>query len=183
MISEAGKKPVALLVPGDPLAATTHFELAFEARTKGVGCEIIHAASVYTAVAETGLQLYKFGRTTTIAYTEKNFSPASPYDVIAMNRNAGLHTLVLLDVKEKKQMTAAEGIEALLRIEGSKKKNLITGKTKLVACCRLGSSDSRIRFAAASEIMGDESLKKTPAALVFPGELNFKEEEALGLWK
>ena len=65
LIKEAKDNTIALLVPGDPLSATTHFELIALARQNNIKCEIVHAPSIYTAIAETGLQLYKFGRSTT----------------------------------------------------------------------------------------------------------------------
>lgn len=182
IVNLAKKKDAVLLVSGDPLAATTHFELIFQAKSRGIDYEIIHAPSIYTAVAETGLQLYKFGRTTTLAYPEKNFSPSSPYDVIVMNKSLGLHTLVLLDIKEEKQMTVKDAVDLLLKIEDKKKKKIISKQTKVIACCRLGGKDTIIKYDTAENIMKDKSVQKTPAMLVIPGDLNFKEEEALSLW-
>ncbi|MBI4170760.1 MAG: diphthine synthase [Candidatus Aenigmarchaeota archaeon] len=183
LIKEAQKKDVALLVSGDPLTATTHFELVLQARLKGIGCEIVHAPSIYTAVADTGLQLYKFGRTTTLVYQEKNFLPSSPYDVVAMNKSIGLHTLVLLDVKKKKQMTLKDALNLLLKIESEKKKHVISKQTNVLACCRLGGKDAVIKYDTVENIIKDRSVQKTPAVLVITGTLNFKEEEALDLWK
>ncbi len=183
ILKQAEKKNTALLVPGDPMTATTHFELAFGARAKGIEYEVVHAPSIYTSVAETGLQLYKFGRTTTIAYPEKNFSPSSPYDVIEMNEKLGLHTLVLLDTREDRQMTVQEGLEILLKIESKKGEKVITSGKKIVACCRLGGNDKKIKYGTAAELIKDGSVQQTPAVIIIPGELNFKEEEALELWK
>src|SRR3989338_6665251 len=121
----ARKKDIALLISGDPMTATTHFQLIFDAKKSGIPYEIIHAPSIYTSIADTGLQLYKFGRTTTLVYPEKNFSPSSPYEVIEMNRKLGLHTLVLLDIKEDRQMSVKEGIEILMKMENGKKEKIL----------------------------------------------------------
>jgi diphthine synthase len=183
LVAEAGKKDVALLVSGDPLAATTHFELVFQAKERGIACEVFHAPSIYTSVSETGLQLYKFGRATTIAYPEKDYFPMSPYDIIERNKNMGMHTLVLLDIKPERQMTVKDGIELLLKMEQNRKKQILSESGRLVACCRIGGSERKIKYAPASELQEDAELAKTPAIIIVPGELNFKEEEALELWK
>src|SRR3989338_8320445 len=70
IVKEAKSKEVAFLVVGDPFSATTHIELFKLAREKKVPVEIIHNASVLTAVGITGLQLYKFGKTTSIPFIE-----------------------------------------------------------------------------------------------------------------
>ena len=59
---------VALLIPGDPLIATTHIDLVLRAKKLGIQTGIIHASSIYTAIAETGLQIYKFGKTPSIVF-------------------------------------------------------------------------------------------------------------------
>ncbi len=62
IVEEASKRDIALLVYGSPLTATTHISLMLEARKKHVPVKILHNASVLDAIAETGLQLYKFGK-------------------------------------------------------------------------------------------------------------------------
>ena len=80
------EKKIGLLVGGDPLCATTHMEQYLRAATEGIKTKIINSSSIFSAIAETGLQIYKFGRTITIARPEKNFTPTSAYDAIAENR-------------------------------------------------------------------------------------------------
>src|SRR3989339_501267 len=95
LIEMAKKQKVALLVPGDPLSATTHFQLFQDAKIAGTKCKIIHSSSVFTAVAVAGLQLYKFGRVTTLP---KDFKVQSPIEVVRVNKKVGLHSLILLDI-------------------------------------------------------------------------------------
>lgn len=177
MLTDIAKETdVALLVPGDPLVATTHVQLMIDAKQKGVDVKVVHSSSIYTAVAETGLQLYKFGRATTLAFIEKSFKPSSPYEMIMENRKAGLHTLVLLDVKEdNRYMTIADGIEVLAQLG-------MDLDFKIVACCQLG-GHQRIRYGAMQELTKDPSLSETPAAIIIPGRLHFKEEEALRMYE
>jgi len=161
IVEEARKQDVGVFVGGDALSATTHISLVMDARKAGVKVEIIHGASIFSAVAETGLQLYKFGRTVTLT-REK---PESVFRGIMSNMDAGLHTLVLLDV----DMPGNEGCRLLL--EGG-----ITGNA--VVACRLG-SDSLIRYGSLEKLQNDPELGKVPSVVCLPGRLHFLEKEYL----
>lgn len=177
LVNEAKKKDVALLIPGDPLTATTHMELVIEAKKKNISVEIVHSSSIYTAIAESGLQLYKFGRSTTLVYPEERFKPESPFNIIKENMKAGLHTLVLLDIKqdEEKYMTANEGIDILIE------NNVVSEDTIAIACCQLGSASHKIKCGKIKNLVEDKSISGVPASIIIPGKLHFKEEEALDL--
>ena len=112
-------KNVVLLVSGDPMVATTHIDLVLRAHKKAIPVQVVHSSSVYSAVGETGLQIYKFGKTTTMAFPEKSYFPKTPYEVVKQNQASGLHTLVLLDVKAdaEKYMTVNDAVKLLLNIE------------------------------------------------------------------
>jgi diphthine synthase len=179
LVNEAEKKNVALLVPGDPLSATTHFELLSQAKSKRIVTEIVHSSSIFTAVAETGMQLYKFGRTASLPFPAENFSPESPYDIIQENYKQGLHTLILLDTA-RGGMNVKEALRILEEIEKKKKGNIIS-KTKIVVCSSLGSGKKTIKYDKAEDLIKISFGK--PAVLIIPGKLNFKEEEALQLWQ
>jgi len=178
-----GGDDVCLLVPGDPLVATTHSDLILRAGKLGIDVKVVHSSSVYSAIGETGLQLYKFGKTTTIAYKEGSYFPTSPYDVIDENKCRGLHTLCLLDVKAdvKRYMTVNEGLELLLEMEKQKKKRVITEDTVCVGVARLG-GDTIIKAGALRNLLKHD-FGKPPHVLVIPGKLHFVEEEMLGLHK
>jgi len=185
LIQEAKKKDVALLIPGDPLTATTHIELILEAKKQKVKTEIIHASSIYTAIAQSGLQLYKFGRSTTLIFPEEKFKPESPYDMIKKNIEAGLHTLVLLDIRydEEKYMTANQGIEILLELGNEKKDKIINDDMHIIVCCQLGSKNQVIKYGKIKKLIDDDAISNTPAVILIPGQMNFKEIEALEMWK
>ncbi|MBI2579302.1 MAG: diphthine synthase [Candidatus Aenigmarchaeota archaeon] len=157
------------LVPGDPFSATTHFEIFSECRRRGVHAEVIHSSSVFTAVACTGMDLYKFGRTTTLP---KGFDPQSPYEMIKENKRSGLHTLVLMDTG----MTAKEGIEVMVKHGAIQKDGMV------VVCIRLGNPSQKIIYDSADNIIKD-NIADVPCCIVVPGKLNEKEEEFLELWK
>ena len=177
ILKNASKKNIAFLVGGDPLSATTHKELLIEAKQKNIKYNIIHSSSIFSAVAECGLELYNFGKTVSLPFFAKNFTPQSPYENIEKNRASNLHTLLLLDIG----MDVKTAINQLLELEKQIKHNLFTIKTKLIACKNIGADDSQIKY------NNIENLAKMPFAnkqntlycLVVPATLNFKEKEYL----
>jgi len=174
---------VSLMVLGDPLVATTHSDLVLRAEKAGFKVRIIHSSSVYSAVAETGLQLYKFGKTTTIAYPEGKYFPMSPYDALAENLLRGLHTMCLLDVKaeEGRYMTVNEGLKLLKEMEESKKGGIIRDDTPCVGIARLG-GDSTIRYGPIKKLISAD-FGGPPHVLIVPGKLHFLEEEMLNRFR
>lgn len=180
IIEPAKTEVVSLLVAGDPLVATTHAGIISEALKEGVSVRVIHSSSIVSAVGETGLQVYKFGRIATLNLPEKGYAPTSAYDFIFDNKKAGLHSLILLDVKadKGKYMTVSDGVKELLRMESEKKGGLFTGDTWLVGLARLGAEDSVIKYATISEFSKID-FGGPPHALLLPGNMHFTEEEYL----
>lgn len=195
-LKAAHLKEIVLLIYGDPLSATTHFEILAEARKKKIEAKIIHAPSVFTAIAETGLSLYKFGKTASIPIPEKNFAPESFFDILKENLSTGAHTLFLLDLKpdaqseqssaaprtngtlEKRFLQIKDAVETLLKINKSKNEKIFTEETFVVACARLGTENSLIKSGKASEI-AKINFGEPPYCLITPAKLNHKEEEYL----
>ncbi|MEK6937856.1 MAG: diphthine synthase [Nanoarchaeota archaeon] len=184
ILEEARKKEVAFLVVGDPMSATTHIELFREAREKKVSVKIIHNASVLTAIGITGLQLYKFGKTTSIPFLEEHPHLETPYQVLKENQSLGLHTLFLLDLKpkENKFLSIKKALETLEQIEEHKKEELISKNTKVIGCARLGSENYIVKFGKLEEIKKLD-FGKPPYCLIIPGKMHFLEEEMLEFWK
>ncbi len=180
ILKDAKEKNVAFLVIGDSLSATTHTDLLLRAKEKGIKTEIIHNASILTAVGETGLQLYKFGKTTSIPFPEKEYFPETAYDVIKENKKNGLHTLILLDLRpqENKYMSVHEGLSILLTIEEKRKENVLLNTQKIIGCARLGCPDRKIRYGTSAEI-AKENFGKSLHCIIIPGNLHFAEEEFL----
>ena len=178
ILEEAKTGNVALLVVGDPLVATTHAEIIIEARKLNIKAKIIHNSSICSAVAETGLQIYKFGKTVTIPYPQKGFQPTSFYDTLEKNRSMGAHTLVLLDVQhdQNKYMNPREAMEIL---------HGLGFKSDVVCISRLGSDDQKIIYGNITELLpvDSEMWGSPPHCLVVPSELHFKEEEFLQFYK
>ncbi|MBU0470841.1 MAG: diphthine synthase [Nanoarchaeota archaeon] len=184
IIEEARTKNVAFLVIGDPFSATTHVDLLKLAKEKGVLTKIIPNASILTAIGLTGLQLYKFGRTTSIPFIEDNPHLETPYNVLEENQKSGLHTLFLLDLKpaEEKFMTVNGALEILEGIEEKKKKDLIHKKTLVIGCARLGSENPLIK-AGPLGVVKEFDFGRPPHCLIIPGKLHFVEEEMLKIYE
>ena len=182
IIENAKARNVAFLVAGDPLAATTHIDLFLRAKKEGIKCNIIHNSSIISAVGVTGLQIYKFGKTTSIPL--ENEDVETPYDVLEGNLSLGLHTLFLLDLnpEEVKFLTINDAIRYLLKIEIKKNKKIFTEKTICIGCARLGSENQIIKYGAAKDLL-KFNFGKPIHCLIVPGKLHFMEEEGLHLFK
>lgn len=197
ILKHAQKDDTALLIIGDPMSATTHVDLLMRAKEKNIKTQVINNASILTAIGITGLQLYKFGKTTSIPFVEEHWTIETPYNVLKQNQKSKLHTLFLLDLNPSKErfMTVNDAIEILLRIESKQKQKIITKtpeqkrgglresegfskKTKVIGCARLGSPKPVIFYGEAQELM-KRDFGKPPHCLIVPGELHFMEEDIL----
>lgn len=177
----AARGGAVLLVPGDPMAATTHVALRIEAVRRGIPVRVLFAPSItHTAFSEAGLQHYQAGRVVTLPYPEKGFEPTSPLEKLAENRRAGLHTLLLLDIKgdEGRYMTANEAIRHLLELAKKAKSKAFDERTLVVVIARAGEPDATVRAGAAGRL---QSMDFGPPmhSLIVPGTLHFEEREAL----
>ena len=181
IIESSMKRNVAFLTAGDPMVATTHVDLRLRAIKMGVKTRVIHGSSIVTAVPGLlGLQNYKFGRTTTLAYPEKDYFPTSPYEVISDNKKMGLHTLVLLDIQadKKRYMTANEGMELLLKMEEKHRKKIFDEDSVVCVVARAGSAEPMTAADSVKKLI-DRDFGPPLHTLVIPGKLHFMEIEAL----
>ena len=180
-LENAKQKAVAVLIGGDPLSATTHMETILEAKRSEIQVELVHASSIFTAVAECGLFLYKFGKTCSLPFWSKNYKPTSFYDIIKDNLSVGAHTLMLLDIKadEKRFMTVNEALELLLKVS---KNDDLDEETYVVGLSRLGSPDRQIVYGKIKELLTYD-FKGPMHVVIVPGKLNDTEKEALEMFK
>ena len=176
LLQEAGTNRVGFLVPGDPMMATTHVDLRMRAESAGVRTRIVHGSSVLTAaIGLTGLQATKFGRTTTIPVPEKGFRPRSPVETIAANRAAGVHTLVLLDLKEDGRfLSANDAIPYLIELGGE---DFPPGT--LVCAIGNAGSPNPVVIADRADRLVARDIGPPLHCLIVPGRLHFAEREAL----
>jgi diphthine synthase len=173
VIKNAKDKDIVILVPGDPLVATTHISIIMDAIEMGIPYSIIHSSSIYSAISECGLNVYNFGRTATVVSYSEKYKPVSFYEIIKENRDRGLHTLMLLDIK----MTVQEGLSTLMEIEKDKMLGAISPDDKIVVASMLGSRKQDIRYGKVGEF--EKESFPSPAVIIIPGKPHFIEEEFL----
>lgn len=184
ILSDAKNHKTALLVIGDPLCATTHWGLLTRAKELKISTEVIHNASVINAIGATGLQVYKFGKTTSIPFFKEKFQPQTPYNIIKENKSIGAHTLVLLDLDpiNNKFMSVNEAIEILRDIERQRNEKVFMPKDIVVGVARLGAKDQKIAAGTVTQV-SQVNFGAPVHALVVCSSLHFMEEEALEQFK
>jgi diphthine synthase len=165
---EAKNKDIALLVYGDPLAATTHISLIMRCKKQEIEYKVLHNSSIFDAVSETGLQMYKFGKTASMPAWIEKYKPDSFVDVIKENMRIKAHTLILIDIG------LALG-DALKELEEATENKLKLGK--IVVCSKLGTANGRIYYDSLVELAGKEVY--APFCFIIPGKLHFMEQEEL----
>lgn len=181
ILDAARKGKVVLLVPGDPLIATTHVDLRIRAGKQRIKTRIIHGASIISAVIGlSGLQNYKYGRSVTIPFTDEVSNVVTPYRVIMENRRLGLHTLCFLDIKaeEKRYMTIQHGLETLRMMEKTERMHVVAPDTLAVGVARAGSINPTVKADYVVKLLNYD-FGSPPHSLVFPSKLHFVEAEAL----
>jgi diphthine synthase len=180
ILDAARDAKVVLFVPGDPLVATTHVALRIEAEKRGIKTRIVHGSSVLSAVIGlSGLHNYKFGKSVTIPFPDET-PLKTPYEVLTQNRNLGLHTLCLLDIKaeQKRYLGIQEALVCLLEIEKKRKTGTITPETLAVGISRAGSKKPTVKADCVQDLVSFD-FGEPPHSIIFPGKLHFMEAEAL----
>jgi diphthine synthase len=175
LLDLARNERVAFLCAGDPMVSTTHADLRIRAAERGIRTSIIHAASILSAVCGlSGLQNYRFGKSCSLPFPQKNWFPTTPFDVIAANLASRLHTIVYLDIRKDRFMTIPEAVGLLEQMaqERGVKIPLYAG------IARAGSDDVVVRAGTADAI---RSVDFGPPLhiLVIPAELHEMEQRYL----
>ena len=201
IVEEAKTKEVAFLVVGDPFGATTHADLFLRARKQKVPIEVVHNASIISAVGVVGLELYKYGKTTSIVFPDENWLPDTPYHVIKRNRECGFHTLCLLDIKVAEPsredllkgnntpqpprfMTVQQGLDVLKRLEDKHGLGVITDDTIVIGVARLGGVNDvpEVCSGKIKDLLQVDFGKPMHSLIVPAPELHHMEEEMLHQW-
>lgn len=205
ILSGAKDVTVAFLVVGDPFrrdsalphrgcaqtnlhydSATTHTDLVLRARELSIPFQAIPNASILSAIGSTGLQLYNFGQTVSMVFFTESWKPSSFYDRIKENRQTGLHTLILLDIKVKEQslenlargkkiyeppryMTVAQCAQQMLETENERKEGAYCEDSLAVGAARVGANDQRMAAGTLREL-SDVDLGPPLHSLVLLGK-------------
>lgn len=175
ILKEAKNKNIALLIYGDPLSATTHTQLVLESKKQNIECKIFHNTSIMTAIAETGLQLYKFGKTASMPNWEEHSNrPTSFAKYIKENQSIKAHTLILTDI--------SLGItDATNQLKIASEKEGVKLPEKIIVCSSVGTKDQKIFYESPDNLKMKKI--KMPFCLIVPGEMHFLEEETLNILK
>jgi diphthine methyl ester synthase len=163
ILEPAKTQKVAFLVVGDPVCATTHTDLMLRARQLSIQVELVHNASIMGAAGACGLQLYNFGQTVSIPFWDDKWKPTSFYEKIEYNRQGGMHTLCLLDIKVKEPdfeammkgrekflpprfMSVKRAAEQLLQVEETmlQRRAYIGNETLCIGLARMGQTTQKI---------------------------------------
>ena len=165
-LQEAKNQNIALLVYGDALSATTHIQLILECKKQKIEYQILHNTSILTAVAECGLQLYKFGKTTSIPnWKEHTNKPKSFTNVIKENQSIKAHTLLLTDI-------GLNSKDAINQLE-----ELIELKQKIIIISNAGTEKQKFFYDTLKKLKNKNIAM--PFCIIIPSDLHFMEEEAL----
>lgn len=175
LLDLAAEGEVVFLCAGDPMVSTTHADLRIRAAERGIRTAIIHAASIASAVCGlSGLQNYRFGKSCSLPFPQKNWSPSTPLDVIAENLSLRLHTIVYLDIQKERVMTIRDAVDLLEGMAAGRQIRI----PLYVGIARAGSDDVIVRAGPA------EQVRKTDFGpplhiIVIPAELHDMEQRYL----
>jgi diphthine synthase len=181
-LKEARDKDVAFLVGGDPMVSTTHLDLRLRALEMGIQTKVIHSSSIVTAVSGlTGLQNYRFGRSTTVPFPYlargKRIVPETPYLVLKENLARNLHTMLFLDIQNERYMTVNEGSELLLEMGANSGERVLSGLLG-IGIARAGSEDAAVKADLLCRLK-DHDFGGPLHIMVVPAKLHFMEAKAL----
>jgi diphthine synthase len=175
ILALAQDKNVIFLCAGDPMVSTTHSDLRIRAAERGIPTAIVHAASISSAVCGlSGLQNYRFGKSCSLPFPQKNWFPTTPLDVISQNLAQRLHTLVYLDIQNERYMTVPEAVSLIEQIAQTKQMEI----PLYVGIARAG-SDYPVVLAGSAERMKASDFGPPLHILIIPAELHDMEREYL----
>jgi diphthine synthase len=179
IVEEAKGKEIVIAAPGDPLIATTHISILLEAVKRGVSVRPRSMA-------------FRYSRPPRATPAYRHTSSAEPsrfpegrrtrfsrgvYQVVAQNEERGLHSLILLDTADG-GLSASEAAEYLLRIEEKIGHGVFRRDRIVVVLANVGLRTAQKMCNALGELPRT-TLQSPPHVLIFPGDLNFVEREAL----
>jgi len=151
------------------------------------------------AIGVTGLQLYNFGQTVSMVFFLDNWKPSSFYDRVAENRQIGLHTLMLLDIKVKEQslenmargrkiyeppryMTVAQCAEQMIETEETRAEGVYTADSLAVGVARIGAEDQQIVAGTLRELCEVDMGKPLHSLILLGKRVHDLEKDYIREW-
>ena len=181
IIEQAKNENVALITYGDPLIATTLSELEVRARKNSINVDVIHAASGITSlIGESGLHIYKFGRTVTMMSSPQ--SAISAYNAIFDNLLSGNHTLILTEYNSDNNksffLDPIQVFKMLIEVEKDIKYNAISEETFVIVASRIGTEQKKIISGKIKSLI-EMNFETGPHSIILTGSLHFTELDAI----
>ena len=124
---------------------------------------MVHAPSIFTSIAETGLNVYKFGRTVTLP---KKGKPQSIVEYIEKNDEIGLHSLILLDINLEADEAAGKILD--MKPEFADRETIVLERANL---------ENQDISVMELEKVANSEFGEPPHSLILPGERSHKEKE------
>jgi diphthine synthase len=165
LVEKAKDKNICLLIYGDALSATTHTQLILACKKAKVNYKIFHNASILTAIADTGLQLYKFGKTSSMPTWTDSWKPDSFMEYIKQNQSIKAHSLLLIDIG----LPIKKAIE---QFKQAAQKHKVTTE-KIIVCSNIGTQKQKIIYDTLDNIKDIPN----PFCFIIPSELQEFEKE------
>ncbi|XP_010637389.1 diphthine methyl ester synthase isoform X2 [Fukomys damarensis] len=199
ILKDADTNEVAFLVVGDPFGATTHSDLILRATKLGIPYRVIHNASIMNAVGCCGLQ----GGQPRSSHRQDTWRPESFFDKVEKNRQSGMHTLCLLDIKIKEQslenlikgrkiydppryMSVNQAAQQLLEIVQNRREEgeepAITEDTLCVGLARVGTEDQKIAAGTLQQMCTVDLGGPLHSLIITGGSMHPLEKEMLSLF-
>lgn len=181
IIEQAKNGNVALISYGDPLIATTLTELEVRARKNSINVDVIHAASGITSlIGESGLHIYKIGRTVTMMSSPQ--SAISVYNVIFDNLLSGNHTLILTEFNSDHNksffLDPIQVFKMLFEVEKDIRYNVFSDETFVIVASRIGIEQKKIISGKIKSLIG-MNFGTGPHSIILTGSIHFSESDAI----
>ena len=150
------------------------------AEERGHAWHYLPNASIATAAAGfLGLMQYRFGRIVSLPFPEPGFAPTSPIELVRANRAAGLHTLLLLDLRpaEGRYLTPPEALGILL--ERDPDRRAMPEGSEVAVVARVGTPSARAWYGLAERLRALDFGPPMYALVVPAPELHDEERDAI----
>ncbi len=171
---------VVLVVPGNPLDATTHTALLNEASRRGVDFEVVPAPGIIpNALTMSGLMIYRLGKVATLTYPKSGVISEYPYDVLKDNDSRNLHTVFLteIDLERGVKMQIREAVEILYTLEEIRGEGLVNDLRRAIAVSSLTGPSQRICFKPLKELKSIPDHEGPHTLIMTSPGMHFMEEE------
>ncbi len=175
ILFESRDYDICIATPGDPFIATTHSAILSEALRMGITVEISPSSSIINVgISMSCLQIYRFGKIVTVVRPKNGIVYEYPFDVLKLNRELNLHTLMLLeiDIENNYYMTPREAIEILLDIQRIRGEEVLNKDDKIIIIEALMSDNGRVYIESIENILrkNPNEYKSYPYTIIIPAK-------------